>query len=44
MRCFVRNWPEYESGLRNRGSLRFWVIPQAVQLWLAQARSTVHRV
>jgi hypothetical protein len=21
----VRNWPEYEDGLRNRGSLTFWV-------------------
>lgn len=29
---FVRNWPEYESGLRNRGSLTFWVTPQAMQL------------
>jgi len=44
MRHFVRNWPEYEAGLRNRGTLMFWVIPQAMQLWLAQARSTVHRV
>jgi len=40
MRHFVRNWPEYESGLRNRGSLTFWVTPQAMQLWPAQARST----
>lgn len=37
---FVRNWPEYESGLRNRGSLTFWVTPQAMQPWPAQARST----
>jgi hypothetical protein len=27
MRHCVRNWPEYESGLRNRGSLTFWVTP-----------------
>lgn len=40
MRHFVRNWPEYESGLRNRGSQTFWVTPQAMQLWPAQARST----
>ena len=40
MRHFVRNWSEYESGLRNRGSLTFWVTPQAMQLWPAQARST----
>lgn len=40
MRHFVRNWPEYESGLRNRGNLTFWVTPQAMQLWPAQARST----
>lgn len=40
MKHRVGNWPEYESGLRNRGSLTFWVTPQAMQLWPAQARST----
>ena len=36
----VRNWREYEDGLRNRGSLTFWGTPQAMRLWPAQARST----
>ena len=40
MKLRVRNWPEYEDGLRNRGSLTFWVTPQAMHLWPAQARST----
>ena len=25
MKHRVRNWPEYQDGLRNRGSLTFWV-------------------
>jgi len=44
MKHRVGNWPEYESGLRNRGSLTFWVTPQAMQLWPAQAGSPVIRI
>ena len=40
MKHSVRNWAEYESGLRARGSLTFWVTPEAMLLWAAQARST----
>ena len=40
MKHRVRNSPEYEDGLRNRDSLTFWVTPQAMRLWPAQARST----
>lgn len=40
MKHRVRNCPEYEDGLRNRGSPTFWGTPQAMRLWPAQARST----
>jgi hypothetical protein len=40
MKYRVRNWPDYEDGLRNRGSLTFWVTPQAMWLWPAQAQHT----
>jgi hypothetical protein len=38
-RC-VPDWHKYESGLCNRGSLTFWVTPQAMQPCPAQACST----
>ena len=40
MKHRVCNWPEYEGGLRNRGSLTFWITPQAMQLWPAPVRRT----
>ena len=27
----VRNWAAYESGLKQRGSLTFWITPQALR-------------
>ena len=29
----VRNWPEYEAGLRRRGSLTFWIEDVALSQW-----------
>jgi hypothetical protein len=29
----VRNWPEYEAGLRRRGSLTLWIEDAALDHW-----------
>ena len=29
----VQNWPEYEAGLRRRGSLTFWIEDGALDHW-----------
>src|SRR3984957_11906876 len=29
----VRNWPEYEAGLRRRGSLTLWIEDAALDQW-----------
>jgi hypothetical protein len=29
----IRNWPEYESGLRLRGDLTIWLSEDAIQSW-----------
>jgi Transposase DDE domain len=29
----VRNWPEYEAGLRRRGSLTLWIEDAALECW-----------
>ncbi|MCP4300576.1 MAG: IS5 family transposase [Gammaproteobacteria bacterium] len=31
----VRNWPEYEAGLRNRGDLTLWFSEEAIAAWRA---------
>jgi hypothetical protein len=31
----VRNWAEYDAGLRARGSLTVWFTPEAVERWWA---------
>src|SRR3954453_19385798 len=36
----VRNWREYEAGLRRRGSLTIRVTEDAVEAWRAAARTT----
>src|SRR3954452_988667 len=36
----VRNWRDYEAGLRRRGSLTIWVTDEAVEAWCAAARTT----
>ena len=32
----VRNWAAYEAGLKQRGSLTFWITPQALRGWASQ--------
>jgi hypothetical protein len=29
----VQNWPEYETGLRRRGSLTLWIEDAALECW-----------
>ena len=36
----VTNWPEYEAGLKRRGSLTLWLTPEAIALLKAAARTT----
>ena len=36
----VTNWPAYEAGLRQRGSLTVWFTDEAVATWAAEARTT----
>ena len=36
----VTNWPEYEAGLRRRGSLTLWLTPDALSGWQAPRRKT----
>ena len=33
----VRNWPEYEAGLRRRGDVTIWLSDQALDAWRAPA-------
>ena len=40
MKFKVRNWAEYEAGLRRRGSLTLWMTEEALSLWQAPKRST----
>ena len=40
MKYRVTNWPEYEAGLRGRGSLTLWITPDALSQWAAVARAT----
>ena len=34
------NWPAYEAGLRQRGSLTVWFTQDAVAAWVAEPRTT----
>src|SRR3978361_682043 len=36
----VTNWPAYEAGLRQRGSLTVWFTDEAVAAWRAKPRTT----
>jgi hypothetical protein len=40
MKFRVTNWPEYEAGLRRRGSLTLWLTPKALSSWQAPRRKT----
>src|SRR6202012_2492815 len=36
----VTNWPAYEVGLRQRGSLTVWFTDDAIAAWAAESRRT----
>lgn len=36
----VTNWAEYEAGLRQRGSVTFWISEAAIAGWIAPLRKT----
>jgi hypothetical protein len=40
MKFKVMNWPEYEAGLRRRGSLTVWLTAEALSCWAAPRRKT----
>jgi Transposase DDE domain len=40
MKFKVTNWQEYEAGLRRRGSMTFWITPDALVGWAAPQRKT----
>jgi len=47
----IRNWPEYEAGLRRRGDLTLWLSDDAISSWRALPsgkpggqRTFVHRL
>lgn len=35
----VRNWPEYNAGLKRRGSITFWLDEVAIDQWLNQEKT-----
>lgn len=35
----VTNWAEYDAGLRARGNLTVWFMPEAVNAWKAEPRT-----
>src|SRR5215212_604509 len=36
----IRNWPQYEAGLKRRGDLTFWLDETAIAEWQAPRRTT----
>src|ERR1039458_9715823 len=40
MKFRVKNWAEYDAGLRRRGSLTLWVTPEVLVGWQAARRTT----
>jgi hypothetical protein len=40
MKFRVKNWAEYDAGLRRRGSLTLWVTPEVLDGWQAARRTT----
>lgn len=36
----VKNWPNYEAGLRQRGSVTFWINEEAIAGWSGPLRTT----
>jgi hypothetical protein len=37
----IRNWPEYEAGLRRRGDLTIWFSDDAIKAWRAPTSGRV---
>jgi Transposase DDE domain len=37
---WVRNWPQYNTGLRHRGDLTLWLDEAAMASWQAPRRTT----
>lgn len=35
----IRNWKEYNAGLKQRGSLSFWVSEEVIQQWTVKEKS-----
>jgi transposase len=40
MKFSVKNWAEYDAGLRGRGSLTLWITPEVLDGWQAARRTT----
>ena len=40
MKFRVKNWAEYDAGLRRRGSLTLWLTPEVVDGWQAARRTS----
>ncbi len=38
----IRNWPEYEAGLRRRGDLTIWFSDDAIKSWRAPTDGVVN--
>ncbi|NET43988.1 transposase [Okeania sp. SIO2B3] len=35
----LKNWSEYDTSLKQRGSLTFWLTPEVIQEWLNQKKT-----
>ena len=35
----IRNWSEYNKSLKKRGSITFWLSPDAIEKWLSDGTS-----
>nr|WP_287287162.1 MULTISPECIES: IS5 family transposase [unclassified Okeania] len=35
----LKNWSEYDASLKQRGSLTFWLTPEAIEQWLNQKKT-----
>ena len=35
----VKNWSEYDAGLKQRGSLTFWVNEEVLKSWLEEEKT-----
>jgi hypothetical protein len=40
MKFWLKNWAEYDAGLRRRGSLTLWITPKVLDGWNAARRTT----